>query len=164
MSDPTTWEYWGQHQTWLTRAGKVKHLHGQAFYLHSVVPPYYGRQPYYTDPQPWKNPLPIDDSRCLFWPQFNVAQVGLHYTAAFTSDGYAGLSIFQVNPRSRGRDWEIKHTRLAYSSNVIVVGLPGWSDWPFDLVWPCSTKDELRVFVRLWNYQAFLNFGPMTSQ
>lgn len=162
--DLTEWQQWGQHQPWLVRSNATKKMHGQAFYPRTTYPARYAALAIWPNVAPDSTPPPIDDVRCQFNPAFNWASFELHFTQAYTGTIYNGLSIFQIRPASRGKTWELRHTAIVATYDELQVVLPAWADYPFDLAWPCPTISHLRVFARVWNKTAFLNFGPLTAQ
>lgn len=165
LKDPISpaWEYWGQELDWYTRRSEHKHLHGQALFPRSTVPPGFGGRDYKQNPDPTKPFPPIDQVKCCWQPPQTSAHAYLHFTAAYTSSIYDGLSVFQINPRARGKSWELKHTRHVVTSNIGDMPFAGWYDFYFVLAWPCATQDELRVLIRVWNRIAFSPFPPVTS-
>lgn len=163
MPSDTTWEYWGQELTWLTRAGDVKIMHGPAFFARTSDPPEYGIAEHLDYPDVHAEDPPIDDVVARFQVGHGFITVELHFTQEYHGDEFTGLSAFQVNPRAIGKHWELDHTRLGRAWKNLDVVMMGWGDYPIPLRWPCPTLADARIFARIYNRTAFANFGPMTA-
>lgn len=155
----TTWEQWGQEQEWLTRSGETKHLHGQAMFARSNVPPLYIYGPWPEWPDPLITPALPDTTTCLFDVYRNTLTYIETYVQQPDIAPNSGISIFQVLPRAAEHKWERDATRII-SSRTPWPTTPCDNTIIADLAWTPRQDVEVRYFIRAWTEQFFRHVGP----
>ena len=158
----TPWHQWGQFQEWLVRSDATKTLTGQAMYPRTAVPPKYSDAPYPEQPNPYATLRTPDSQGCQYDPQAYELTFWEYFNVPQPPDTRTGISLFQINPRSTERAWEVKHTRL----------MAAHSPWPENFScqslkctpqWEPKPAQQIRYLARIWNELYFRHVGPTWS-
>lgn len=161
-SPETEWERDGDHKNWLVRSGATKTMHGQAFYPRTSVPQDYVGGVCDDSPDVTATVSPLASLTFYYDPVTNECNLTIFSedTTWYGADG--GFSIFQINPRAAGKDWERKHTRLVWSTSTWGQSDTG-AEYVFTPAWPADVATGIRILAIGRNNVAFIHYGPIDS-